>query len=316
MGERKVINHYFPPNFDPSQIPRRKPRGKNPQVKVNMMIDMKLKCTVCGEYMNPGSKFNSRKETVVGEDYLGIKVFRFYIRCNNCYAELTFKTDPKNACYVAENNCEKIDMPWHLHARLVEQQQDEMANADAIQQLEQKTISGKKEMEDLDMLQELRDLQAQNSKIPSEKLLELIHQKAAAAAAKGSVGFSYVPNEVLELPLAGDEEDEEEIDQQVDESMFVKRLQDDEEEQKSRDTLLNSTNSDNNNNDSSSASILVSTNNENSNDAVAKKRKRETSSAVEFVVVSKKSNAKKQKKQGNGKAKSNSLASLGGYSDD
>lgn len=49
----------------------------------------------CGEYIYKGKKFNGRKETVQGEEYYGIKIFRFYIKCTGCSAEITFKTDPK-----------------------------------------------------------------------------------------------------------------------------------------------------------------------------------------------------------------------------
>lgn len=36
-----------------------------------------------------GTKFTMRMEDVVGEEYLGIRVFRFYFHCKSCSAEIT-----------------------------------------------------------------------------------------------------------------------------------------------------------------------------------------------------------------------------------
>lgn len=41
-------------------------------------------------------------ETVAGEAYLGLKIFRFYYRCTNCAAEFCMKTDPKSTDYIME----------------------------------------------------------------------------------------------------------------------------------------------------------------------------------------------------------------------
>ena len=102
MGERKVLNRYFPPDFDPLLVPKRK-YDPYKQVEVRMMIPFSLQCIKCGEYMYRGKKFNSRKEDVIGDDYLGIKKYRFYIKCCVCNNEIAFKTDPKNQDYVCES---------------------------------------------------------------------------------------------------------------------------------------------------------------------------------------------------------------------
>ena len=107
MGERKVMNKYFPPDFDHTKIPKQE-RSKVEKIKerfvVRMMLPMSVRCQTCGEYMYKGKKFNSRKENVEGPDgdYLGIQIFRFYFKCVTCSAEFTIKTDPKNMDYVVE----------------------------------------------------------------------------------------------------------------------------------------------------------------------------------------------------------------------
>merc|ERR1719313_2608284 len=62
--------------------------------------------------MYRGKKFNSRKEDVIGDDYLGIKKYRFYIKCCVCNNEIAFKTDPKNQDYVCESGATRNFESW------------------------------------------------------------------------------------------------------------------------------------------------------------------------------------------------------------
>lgn len=102
MGERKVLNKYFPPDFDPAKMPKGK-FDPFKQIEVRMMLPFSIQCTKCGEFMYRGKKFNSRKEDVHGEEYKGIRKYRFYIKCVTCNSEITFKTDPEHEDYQMES---------------------------------------------------------------------------------------------------------------------------------------------------------------------------------------------------------------------
>ena len=103
MGERKVLNKYIPPDFDPDKLSsglkglKRGEKDKSKQIKVRMMLPMSIRCSTCGIYLYKGTKFNARKEDAdVGESYLGIRVVRLYFRCPRCAAELAIKTGTDN----------------------------------------------------------------------------------------------------------------------------------------------------------------------------------------------------------------------------
>ncbi|KAF8126533.1 hypothetical protein EV363DRAFT_576580 [Boletus edulis] len=167
MSERKVLNKYFPPDFDPSLIPRR--RGpKNSQQVVRLMAPFSMRCNTCGEYIYKGKKFNARKETVDGEDYYGIKIFRFYIKCTLCSAEITFKTDPKNTDYTAEHGASRNFEPWRDEKQVEED--DRLARMEEeennpMKALENRTVDAKREMDILDALQDIRARNARNERV-------------------------------------------------------------------------------------------------------------------------------------------------------
>ncbi|KAI0237004.1 Pre-mRNA-splicing factor cwf16 [Massospora cicadina] len=174
MSERKVLNKYFPPDFDPALIPRRK-MPKDQQHKVRLMTPFSMRCETCGEYIYKGKKFNARKETVAGETYLSILIFRFYIRCPRCAAEITFKTDPKNADYVAEYGATRNFEPWRdediiNQERAEEKQQEEENNP--LKALENRTIDSKRELEIMEGLDEIRTRNARMERMDSNVILD------------------------------------------------------------------------------------------------------------------------------------------------
>ncbi|CAK7240221.1 MAG: Pre-mRNA-splicing factor cwf16 [Sporothrix thermara] len=203
MSERKVLSKYYPPDFDPSALSRRQGRSKNKQQAgpavqvVRLMAPMSMRCTRCGEYIYKGRKFNARKETPLDEKYLGIQIYRFYIRCTRCSGEIIFRTDPKNQDYTVVSGAKRNVEPWRqpeLANETDEQRLDRLeaeeaaANGEAVaeqnrmEELEAKTLEAKREMEVADALDEIR---TRNARIARADHRE--HLEAVALARPGDV---------------------------------------------------------------------------------------------------------------------------------
>lgn len=174
MGERKVLNKYFPPDFDPKKIPRRK-QPKNQQRTVRMILPMSIRCATCGNYIYKGTKFNSRKEEVISETYLGIKILRFYFKCPKCCAEITFKTDWKNSDYTVESGATRNFEPWRCEDEEIEkekQKRDAEEIGDSMKSLENRTLDSKRRM-DIDAgLDELKSLKGIQASVSVDAMLE------------------------------------------------------------------------------------------------------------------------------------------------
>lgn len=124
-----------------------------------------------------------------GEDYYGIKIFRFYIKwyvCSSpppvvleghsprtscstlCSAEITFKTDPKNTDYSAEHGASRNFEPWREEKAVEEE--DRLAKLEEeennpMKALENRTVDSKREMDRLDALQDMRARNARNERL-------------------------------------------------------------------------------------------------------------------------------------------------------
>ncbi|MCL7032230.1 hypothetical protein MKW94_002541 [Papaver nudicaule] len=171
MGERKVQNHYIPPDFDPVKIPRAQ---HNNQTRSRTMLSMSIRCNTCGNYIGAGTKLNSRKE-FAGEDYLGIKIYRLYSKCTTCSAEFTVKTDPRNSDYTVEFGATRNFEPWRV-------EEDKLKDAeeigDPLKSLENRARVSKREM-DIDAdIDQVKSIKARHSKVSVDAILETVQRNA------------------------------------------------------------------------------------------------------------------------------------------
>lgn len=178
MGERKVLCKYYPPDFDPSLLRKygyKKKWDPFKQIEVRMMLPFNIQCNKCGEYMYRGKKFNSKKEDVHGDDYLGIKKFRFYMKCCVCSSVFSIKTDPERGDYETELGCTRLFEVWNQQKK--EAALDAEARAaeelgDSMKALENRTIQQKQEMDVLDALDLMQAQNDRNSGIDTTAILE------------------------------------------------------------------------------------------------------------------------------------------------
>lgn len=184
MGERKVLNFYVSPDFDASIIPRQK-RDRTKLIEVRTMLPFSMRCNTCGEYMYRGKKFNSRKEDMPGEDYMGIRKFRFYIKCSVCSAEITFCTDPKNSDYECESGALRNFEMWRENDKIVEEDEklrEEEDKVDAMKALENRTLDSKVEMDVLDALDEIQAINQRHERVDTNSVLDSLFDRSAIMA--------------------------------------------------------------------------------------------------------------------------------------
>jgi len=174
MSERKVLNKYYPPDFDPSKIPKSKEK-RNATFAIRLMAPCNMRCTTCGEYIYKGRKFNARKEDVDDMNYLGLRIYRFYIKCTACVSEICFRTDPETTDYVLEagatRNFEALKKAEDQADREAEARKEELEN-NPMKLLEERTAASKNEMEVAESLEELRELNRRTVAVDYTSMLD------------------------------------------------------------------------------------------------------------------------------------------------
>lgn len=145
------------------------------------MAPFSMRCTSCGEFIYKGRKFNSRKETPLGEKYLNIQIFFFHIKCTRCSGEITFRTDPKNNDYAMVKGAVRNMEPWRNRAAEEESVNDRLDRLEreeaeapaeeernAMAELEAKNEDTRREMAAADALDEIRKRNARINRSEKE----------------------------------------------------------------------------------------------------------------------------------------------------
>lgn len=133
-----------------------------------------MRCTTCGEYIYKGRKFNARKEDVDDMSYIGLRIYRFYIKCTACLSEISFRTDPENTDYVLEAGATRNFEALAKAEKIEEAKQrayDEELQNNPMKLLEERTEASKNEMARVEALEELQELNKREVKIDYDQML-------------------------------------------------------------------------------------------------------------------------------------------------
>lgn len=107
-------------------------------------------------------------------DHLGLRIYRFYIKCTACLSEISFRTDPANTDYVLEaganRNFEALSKAEKQAEAEEKAHQEELKN-NPMKMLEERTEASKNEMERMEALEELQELNKRNVKIDYDSML-------------------------------------------------------------------------------------------------------------------------------------------------
>ncbi|KAM3183324.1 hypothetical protein ACTXT7_010554 [Hymenolepis weldensis] len=207
MTERKVLNKYFPPDYDPSKIPRLKRGNKSRQFNIRTMAPFNMRCLTCNGYIYKAKKFNSRMETAEGVDYLGLRHYRFYIRCPGCCAEIIWRTDLESNDYVIESgakrNFEALKTAEEMEAKKAVLEEEELAN-NPMKLLEKRTNQSKYEMETAEAIDDLKEMNKRQATMETDNFLlrNLWQEQEAEQAAREKADEDFI-KEVMEAKKQG-----------------------------------------------------------------------------------------------------------------
>jgi len=107
-----------------------------------------------------GTKFNSKVENVLGEDYVGMKIKRIIGKCSQCNALFSYKTDLQNAGYTMESGASRNFELWRdtrASDEVAEAERDFSEKMDPMKALEKRTEESRRQIEEMDALTEIKE---------------------------------------------------------------------------------------------------------------------------------------------------------------
>ncbi|KAJ1134825.1 hypothetical protein NDU88_001271 [Pleurodeles waltl] len=124
MGERKGVNKYYPPDFDPAKHgslnkyknshPLRERARKLSQGILIIRFEMpyNIWCDGCKNHIGMGVRYNAEKKKV--GNYYTTPIYRFRMKCHLCVNHIEMQTDPANCDYVIVSGAQRKEERWDM----------------------------------------------------------------------------------------------------------------------------------------------------------------------------------------------------------
>ncbi|XP_042308737.1 coiled-coil domain-containing protein 130 [Sceloporus undulatus] len=174
MGERKGVNKYYPPDFDPAKHgslnkyrnshPLRERARKLSQGILIIRFEMpyNIWCDGCQNHIGMGVRYNAEKKKV--GNYYTTPIYRFRMKCHLCPNHIEMQTDPANCDYVIVSGARRKEERWDGEANeqimATAHEEKQKLETDAMYRLEHGSKDQSKLQRALPTLQNIQEAQS------------------------------------------------------------------------------------------------------------------------------------------------------------
>ncbi|XP_074835943.1 putative splicing factor YJU2B [Carettochelys insculpta] len=153
MGERKGVNKYYPPDFDPAKhVSLNKYRNSHPLRErarklsqgiliIRFEMPYNIWCDGCKNHIGMGVRYNAEKKKV--GNYYTTPIYRFRMKCHLCVNYIEMQTDPANCDYVIVSGAQRKEERWDMQDNeqilTTEHEEKKKLETDAMYRLEHGT---------------------------------------------------------------------------------------------------------------------------------------------------------------------------------
>lgn len=174
MAERKAVNKYYPPDWDPKKGSLNTYHGQHylreraRKLKTEGILIVRFEmpfnvwCEGCKQHIGKGVRYNAEKKHI--GNYFSTKIWQFRMRCRMCSEWMEIHTDPKNSDFVCISGVKRKEETWKADEsigviKLIDEDEAEKLATDPFYKLEHAHEDKRKAKDNIPSLRKLSDLQ-------------------------------------------------------------------------------------------------------------------------------------------------------------